>query len=171
MWGDKMKKKPVIVAISGVKNSGKTTLIEAMIPYLKKEGFRVAVIKHDGHEFEPDVSGTDSYRFYQAGAEGTAVYSDRQFMIVKRQNANLDTLLSMFEDVDIILLEGQKNSLWSKIEVVRSEINEEPVCDTRTVLAYVSDCHLEKINSTGKIPVFSLDASEQVAKYILRNFI
>lgn len=162
-------KKPAILAVSGVKNSGKTTFIEAIIPYLKREGLRVAVIKHDAHEFEADVPGTDSYRFYQAGAEGTAVYSAAQFMVVKRQQVNLDTLLSMFQDVDIILLEGQKDSLWPKIELVRSATNTEPVCDTQTVLAYVSDCQLERINNEGKIPVFSLDANEQAAKWILEK--
>ena len=65
---------PVIFAISGEKNSGKTTLIEAVLPILTERGYRVAVIKHDGHSFEPDVSGTDTRRFFDAGAIGTAVF-------------------------------------------------------------------------------------------------
>ena len=45
----------VVVAVSGVKNSGKTTLITRLLPFLTGYGLRVATIKHDGHEFEGDV--------------------------------------------------------------------------------------------------------------------
>ena len=55
-------KKQFILAVSGVKNSGKTTLITKLLPGLKKRGLQVAVIKHDGHDFEADVPGTDSWK-------------------------------------------------------------------------------------------------------------
>ena len=41
---------PKIIAISGVKNSGKTTLITRLTRYYSEKGTRVAVIKHDGHD-------------------------------------------------------------------------------------------------------------------------
>ena len=47
-----MKDKPLIIAISGVKNSGKTTMIEKLIPKLINKGIKVETIKHDGHDFE-----------------------------------------------------------------------------------------------------------------------
>ena len=50
----------LIFAISGYKNSGKTTMIENLIPILTGYGYKVATIKHDAHDFEPDVPGTDS---------------------------------------------------------------------------------------------------------------
>lgn len=72
-----------IIAISGVKNSGKTTLIEHLLPELNTLGIWTAVIKHDGHDFEPDVPGTDSYRIRKAGAYGTAVFSASKYLLVK----------------------------------------------------------------------------------------
>ena len=54
--------KPFIAAVSGVKNSGKTTFMEKLISELAGQGYRVAVIKHDGHEFQADREGTDTYR-------------------------------------------------------------------------------------------------------------
>lgn len=60
--------RPVVVAVSGVKNSGKTTLIVEMLPHLTAAGLQVAVIKHDGHCFLPDPPGTDTGRFMAAGA-------------------------------------------------------------------------------------------------------
>ena len=54
-------KRPAVLAISGVHNSGKTTLLEKLLPVLRSRGLKVGVIKHDGHDFTPDVPGTDSY--------------------------------------------------------------------------------------------------------------
>ena len=39
------------LAISGFKNSGKTTLMERLIPELIHRGLKVATVKHDGHSF------------------------------------------------------------------------------------------------------------------------
>ena len=49
----KLVKRKRIVAISGIKNSGKTTLICRLLEIFKEKGLRVAVLKHDGHDFEP----------------------------------------------------------------------------------------------------------------------
>ena len=58
-----------MVAVSGVKNSGKTTLIEAVLPLLAEAGLNVAVVKHDGHTFLSDPPGTDTLgAFMQRGA-------------------------------------------------------------------------------------------------------
>jgi molybdopterin-guanine dinucleotide biosynthesis protein B len=76
---------PFIFAVSGVKNSGKTTLITRILPLLARQGLRVAVIKHDGHDFAADVPGTDTWRQQQAGAYGTAIFSANKFMVVKQQ--------------------------------------------------------------------------------------
>ena len=106
---------PYIFAISGEKNSGKTTLIEAMLPIFKENGLRTAVIKHDGHSFEPDVPGTDTYRFLNSGACGTAVFDSAKFMLVKYCSISEKELLAAFPDADLILIEGLKNSDYPKI--------------------------------------------------------
>ena len=65
----KSDKKIIFAAICGVKNSGKTTLTEGIIRTLTARGLKTAVIKHDGHEFECDIAGTDSSGrpFFQEG--------------------------------------------------------------------------------------------------------
>ena len=68
--------KTPVFAVSGKKNTGKTTLTETLVREFSVRGLRVAVIKHDGHDFVPDVPGTDSYRHKAAGAVGTLVYSE-----------------------------------------------------------------------------------------------
>ena len=112
---------PTIFVICGEKNSGKTTLIEAVLPILSERGYRVAVIKHDGHSFEPDVPGTDTRRFFDAGATGTAVFDSEKFMLVKRQTVNERQLFEAFPDADIILIEGLKDSGYAKIRLTAGE--------------------------------------------------
>lgn len=60
-WCNGMKNPPVLEVIrySGL---GKTTLIEKLIPELRQDGVRLAVIKHTSHQHELDLPGKDSYR-------------------------------------------------------------------------------------------------------------
>ena len=111
-------KRPAVLAVSGAHNSGKTTLLEKLIPLLRARGLKVGVIKHDGHDFTPDVPGTDSFRLREAGAEGVAEF-----------RLNEQDLLALFErhGYDLVLMEGFKESGWPKIEVVRKAVSEEPV--------------------------------------------
>ncbi len=109
------RKRPIIFAVSGHKNSGKTTLLTRVIPVLTARGYKVAVIKHDGHDFESDVPGTDSYRHQKAGAYGTAVFSPKRLMITKEIRGIDETqLFAAFPEADILLIEGLKNSSYPK---------------------------------------------------------
>ena len=49
-----------IFTITAYSNTGKTTYLEKLVPCLKAAGVRVAVIKHDGHDFQADTEGKDS---------------------------------------------------------------------------------------------------------------
>ncbi len=122
-------KQPAVLAVSGAHNSGKTTLLEKLIPVLRSRGLKVGVIKHDGHDFTPDVPGTDSYRLREAGAEGVAVYSGQRYLVTELLHLTEQDLLALFErhGYDLVLMEGYKSSGWPKIEVVRKAISETPV--------------------------------------------
>ena len=62
-----------VFGIAGFKNSGKTTLIVALLRILTARGFKVATIKHAHHRFDVDHPGKDSYRHRDAGAEEVIV--------------------------------------------------------------------------------------------------
>ena len=136
------KGNPVILGISGVKNSGKTTLITKIIPLLTAMGYRIATIKHDGHDFQGDVANTDTFRHRSAGAVGTAIFSNHQYMIIKAEKTDEIQLFAHFSDMDLILLEGFKHSDYPKIEVVRKENSQHPVGNPTTFLAVATDCDL-----------------------------
>ena len=132
-----------MVAVSGVKDSGKTTLIEEMLPLLAAAGLNTAVIKHDGHSFLPDPPGTDTGRFMAAGAWGTAIFDGEKYKVVKRRSVDEDALISLFPEADLILLEGFKHSPWPKLELVREGNSASPVCDPATLLALVTDLPIQ----------------------------
>lgn len=156
-----------IIAISGVKNSGKTTLISKLIPLLSEKGLRIATIKHDGHDFDPDIKGTDSYMHREAGAFGTAVFSKEKWMIIKEEKGiDVETLIEMFTEVDLIILEGFKHSDYPKVELIRKSNSTSPVSKIETVICYISD--MEKLNNN--IPQFGFDEIEEISKF-LYNYI
>lgn len=117
-----------IIAVSGIKNSGKTTLIERLVSELASRGKRVAVIKHDGHDFECDIPGTDTRRFAEQGAYGTACFSaNRMFVQRIGTGDSYDQLITLFPEADVIFIEGAKDSSFDKIEVIRSAVSNKPV--------------------------------------------
>ena len=159
-----MEKRACVVAVSGIKNSGKTSLIEKLLPALTRRGLRVATVKHDGHRFEPDRPGTDSFRHLAAGAVGTAVFDGEKFQLVRRAAVDEAFLIAQFPDADLILLEGFKDSLWPKIEIVRSAVSRAPVSHPSSRLALVTDCVMEAPGC----PVYGLDDTEGLADHLLR---
>ena len=158
---------PAVVAISGVKNSGKTTFLEHLIPVLREMGLHVGVIKHDGHTFVPDVPETDSFRLRESGAEAVAVVSSQRWMLIKEKPLlDMDFLLEQMTDMDLLLLEGFKDSQWPKIELVRNGVSQACVCPCHTLLAVATDITDLSVNAP-KIP---LDGYRQAAQLILESF-
>ncbi|WP_053983634.1 molybdopterin-guanine dinucleotide biosynthesis protein B [Niameybacter massiliensis] len=160
------KECPSYIAISGSKNSGKTTLMTNLIGYFTAKGLQVGTIKHDGHLFEADVKGTDSYRHKQAGAARTLVYDTEKLCLVKdQQQQGIETLLAYFSGMDLVLLEGFKESVYPKIEVVREATHIPPVCNPETVLAYASDYLLDTT-----IQQYELQDIEALAR-VIENYL
>ena len=152
-----------VVAVCGVKNSGKTTLLENVIPLLRNRGLKVAAIKHDGHDFESDVPGTDSYCLRKAGASAVAVYSSSRYMIAADQTGISPGFFApFFDDIDLILLEGGKHTAYPKIEIVRSGVSRQPVSGAATLIALCSDIDVQ----VEGIPTLPIDDYEAVAGII-----
>lgn len=155
-----------ILAISGKKNSGKTTLIEKLIPILEERGIRTAIVKHDGHSFDPDVEGKDTYRFFHAGACGTAIFDSGKYMVVNRESISEGFLLKFFKNADLLILEGFKWTDWPKLEIVRKGITETHVCKEESIIGILSDFNY----SLKGIPTYDLNDTDKIAD-VIENYV
>lgn len=110
-----------VVSFVGYSNSGKTTFLIKVISELKKRGYRIGVIKHDGHDFAIDHVGTDTWKHRQAGADVVCIASNRKLAMIQTtvKPLKLDEILPMIGDVDLILTEGFKQEQKPQIEVNR----------------------------------------------------
>ena len=129
---------PIVFAVSGYSNSGKTGLIVRLINEFIKEGMTVAVLKHDGHDSFYDVDGSDTDMFFRAGAVCSAIFSDSRFGMQLRKKISPEIFISEMRKSenppDVIILEGLKDSSYPKIETLRSGIVEKSVCDKKSLI-------------------------------------
>lgn len=161
----------MIFIVSGVKNSGKTTLIEKLIGELVSRGYKTAVIKHDGHDFEADVPGTDSWRHQKAGAYGTCIFSPHRYFIYKKQpGVTEEDMINAFPEADIIILEGFKQLEYTKLEIVREGNSEKPVCPADSLTALVSNMDAAEFPAQyANLPVFGLEDIVEITDHVLAS--
>jgi cyclic pyranopterin monophosphate synthase len=160
---------PVIVnLVAAQADTGKTTVIEKLLPKLKARGFRVAALKGNLHHHNLDLPGKDSWRFAVAGAEIAGFTTTDSFFIHGRatNGDSSATIAGLLRDLDLILIEGNKESNNPKIEVVRSDINPTPLYPVGTV-AIFSD--LKNIKT--KLPIIDLNNPTEQANFIIENFL
>jgi molybdopterin-guanine dinucleotide biosynthesis protein MobB len=157
-----------IVSIVGCSESGKTTLIENLIPELRQRGYRIGTIKHTHHAFEIDRSGKDSSRHRRAGAQTVILASSGQVAMIKSTaSESLAGLLHYFDDVDLLITEGYKHEKTPKIEVLRAIVSTQLLCrDDPSLVAVATDAPI-----TIHVPVFRLDDSVAIAAFIERKFL
>ena len=121
---------PVVPAIAfiGYQNSGKTTLVEKVIAELTRRGLRVGSLKHHGHHgFDIDVPAKDTWRHHQAGSKHVglicatrwAEYADTR----EEDEMPARELLSRYNDVDVVIIDGYKTEGFDNIVVARSGVD------------------------------------------------
>ncbi|ABE59431.1 MULTISPECIES: molybdopterin-guanine dinucleotide biosynthesis protein B [Chromohalobacter] len=114
-----------LLGIAAWSGTGKTTLLEALLPRLSAAGMHVAVIKHAHHAFDVDQPGKDSHRLRQAGAAPMLVASGKRFALMmetpEQEEADLAALVSHVLPLspDLILVEGFKAWPLPKLELHR----------------------------------------------------
>jgi len=157
-----------VLCFVGRSNSGKTTLIERLIPELVKAGYRIATVKHSGHGFDLDTEGKDSWRHKRAGASTVLVLSKGSLAMFSDvdDDIHLTELRDRFLDksIDLVIAEGWKSDNLPKIVVVRDEMGEVPV-SPEGLLAVVSEKPID-----AKVPFIHRDDIPALAALIVKKF-
>lgn len=115
-----------VVCFAGYSGSGKTSLIEQVIPVLVALGQRVSVIKHTHHRFDIDTPGKDTWRHRQAGAYEVLAASDQRVVLMRElptpQEPNVHALIAQLDNsIDWVLVEGFKDCDLPKLEVLANQ--------------------------------------------------
>jgi molybdopterin-guanine dinucleotide biosynthesis protein B len=159
---------PILIGIVGWKNSGKTTLVERLIPILARHRLKVATIKHTHHHLRPLDGTTDGERHLRAGAFKTIVIAPDAWEISGRRKEGpppaLSDLGKHVADVDVVIVEGFKSAPIPKIEVRRlaSPTQESIAASDEHVVAVAAD---HAADASG-LPLFDLDDAEGIAAFI-----
>jgi molybdopterin-guanine dinucleotide biosynthesis protein B len=156
-----------VFGIAGWSNSGKTTLIERLLPLLIERGLSVSIVKHAHEKFDIDKPGKDSFRFREAGSHEVLISSPTRWALMhEHRGANeseLPELLSHLSDCDLVLVEGFKRDPIAKLEVHR-------VANGKSLL-FPDDPHIVAIASdvavASELPQFQLDDIESIAAFIV----
>ncbi len=160
---------PFIVSIVGKSDSGKTTLLEALIKVLKHRGRRIAVIKHAADDFELDTPKKDSWRFSQAGSEVSAISSKDKLAVIRRLENEPDPReLAQYAgaDCDFVITEGFKHYPYPKIEIIRGDQGSGLVSPPEQLLAVVTDKPVD-VN----VPQFTREAVVEIADLIEEKYL
>ena len=167
------------VAYSG---TGKTTLIEQLIAYLSRQGYKISVIKHTHHHFDMDRPGKDSYRHRESGAMEVMLVSDQRWVLMHElrdtQEPTIEEQLSKMSPCDLVIVEGFKQAPIQKIELWRHDHPE----SAQQALRASTDAYIEALAFPGgskaihqpdwqalgrSISILDLDKIDEVAAYVV----
>ena len=162
--------KPVLgfCAYSG---TGKTSLLVNLLPLMKLQGLRVAMIKHAHHDFDIDKPGKDSFELRKAGAGQVLVSSAKRSALITEHEIQVEPkLIDLVNELDLsntdlILVEGFRHLSFPKIELYRPALGKPLIFpEDDAVIAVASDANID----TGRLPLLNLNVTEEIAGFINR---
>lgn len=162
------------IGIVGYSNTGKTTLIEKLIPLLRARGLTVSAIKHAHHGFDMDRPGKDSWRYRDAGAGQVLIATGKRWALLTETPeapAALDDLLARLAPVDLVIVEGfRSEGSIPRIEVRRTTNVEPPLFPgDANVVALAADHPVEPAQRTragAVLPLLDLNDATKIAAFI-----
>ena len=111
---------PPQILVSGPSSSGKTTLLEQLVPRLRACGLRVATVKHAHHGIALEPPGKDSWRHAQVGASAAALVSPGRtiWILHTPQELPIQEAVGRMEGwADLVLIEGFKGAPGTRIRI------------------------------------------------------
>ncbi|MBO0235322.1 bifunctional molybdopterin-guanine dinucleotide biosynthesis adaptor protein MobB/molybdopterin molybdotransferase MoeA [Vibrio parahaemolyticus] len=159
-----------ILGFAAYSGTGKTTLLEALLPKLTEAGLRIGMLKHAHHNFDVDKPGKDSYRLRKAGASQMLIASRNRFALMTETpeaEAEFEYLLTRFDEdkLDVVLVEGCKNIAFPKIELHREEVGKPWLYPhDENIIAITSDT--AELDS--ELPQMNINDLDAIAQFVLQ---
>ena len=158
-----------LLGFAAFSGTGKTTLLEQLIPLLTKQGLNVALVKHSHHDIEMDKPGKDSYRLRKAGASQVVLAGTRRSILFSEYGEQRDSTLSeqlqllQTDGLDLVLVEGFRDQLFNKIELHRSALDKPLLyIKDQSIIALACDEPVAGCN----LPILDLNNVEEIAQFV-----
>ncbi len=157
-----------VFGLAGWSGSGKTTMMERLLPAISARGISVSTIKHAHHAFDIDKPGKDSFRHREAGAREVMISSTNRWVLMHENRGDAeptpDELLARMSPVDLALIEGFKSWPHFKLEIHRRGVGDGVLChQDPTIVAVASDHPIANLH----IPVIDLADTETIVDFVL----
>ncbi|MCF7510347.1 bifunctional molybdopterin-guanine dinucleotide biosynthesis adaptor protein MobB/molybdopterin molybdotransferase MoeA [Vibrio sp. D54] len=159
-----------ILGFAAYSGTGKTTLLEALLPKLTEAGLRIGMLKHAHHNFDVDKQGKDSYRLRKAGASQMLIASRNRFALMTETpeaEVEFEYLLTRFDEdmLDVVLVEGCKNIAFPKIELHREEVGKPWLYpNDENIIAIASD----SAELDSELPQMNINDLDAIAQFVLQ---
>lgn len=157
------------LAIVGYSNSGKTTLLQAVLKHLVAQHYQVGVVKHDAHQLELDHPKKDSYQLWHAGASALLVHNQQEQFL--RSHSPINQPKDHFKHCDFVLIEGHKQAVFPKLvvldeqETIWRDLND---ASKQQTLALVGT---QPPSFSTNLPWFNRNDVSSISEFILNYFI
>jgi molybdopterin-guanine dinucleotide biosynthesis protein B len=162
-----------IFGICGRSGQGKTTLIEALLPWFHARGLVVNVVKHSHHSINLEPPGKDSARFRAAGAGEVLIASPYRYAIVRELHdapePPLTELVARLAPSDLTLVEGFTREVLPRLEVVRPEAGRDPLYLTDMAILAIATNDAPRLHDAPAIPLLPLADVDRIGEFICKT--
>ncbi len=162
-----------IFGICGRSGQGKTTLIEALLPWFHARGWVVNVVKHSHHSIELEPPGKDSARYRAAGAGEVLIASPYRYAIVRELHdapePPLADLVARLTPSDLTLVEGFTREALPRLEVVRPDAGRDPLYKTDAAILAIATDNAPRLHDAPAIPVLPLADIHGIGEFICKT--
>lgn len=163
-----------VLGFAAHSGTGKTTLLQQLIPVLKARGLRLGLIKHTHHRIDFDNAGL-SKRVFARGIDVIGV--SPELSMAEWHQDNPETALQdgietyRHLPIDLLLIEGFKQAELPKIELHRAALSAPLLAQQDTHIIAVATDDSQQVATQTHLPLLDLNATDAIAMWIITNVV